>query len=190
MAAARLKIFISSVQKEFAKERKALRDYVQGDPLLRRFFDIFLFEDLPARDQRTGDMIARCRKAGLPEPEFALTGGFVATIRRRPERAFEAVGGKTQAPSRHQGGTKLALSGNQVEILNQCVQACSIVDLMQLVGRTDRTKFRNQVLNPLIQEDLLMMTVPGKPTSSLQKYRVTERGRTLLAKLKKKGSGK
>jgi len=34
------------------------------------------------------------------------------------------------------------------------------------------------------------MTVPGKPTSSLQKYRVTERGRTLLAKLKKKGSGK
>jgi len=68
-------------------------------------------------------MIARCRKAGLPEPEFTLTDGFVVTIRRRPEQAFEAVGGKTQAPSRHQAGTKLALSGNQVEILNQCSDA-------------------------------------------------------------------
>jgi ATP-dependent DNA helicase RecG len=161
---------------------------VPGNPLLAE--PLYLTKYIERMGTGTGDMIARCRKAGLPEPEFALTDGFVVTIRRRPERAFEAVGGKTQAPSRHQGGTKLALSGNQVEILNQCAQACSIVDLMQLVGRSDRTKFRNQVLNPLIQEDLLMMTVPGKPTSSLQKYRVTERGKALLAKLKKKGSGK
>ena len=31
-----LRIFISSVQKEFAKERAALRDYLRGDALLRR----------------------------------------------------------------------------------------------------------------------------------------------------------
>jgi hypothetical protein len=31
------RIFISSVQKEFATERRALRDYLQGDPLLRSF---------------------------------------------------------------------------------------------------------------------------------------------------------
>lgn len=52
MSSTRIKIFISSVQKEFAKERKDIRDYLRGDPLLRRFFDVFLFEDLPARDQR------------------------------------------------------------------------------------------------------------------------------------------
>jgi hypothetical protein len=46
------KIFVSSVQKEFAKERAALRDYLQADPLLRRFFTVFLFEDLPAADRR------------------------------------------------------------------------------------------------------------------------------------------
>ena len=43
----RLKIFISSVQKELAAERRAIRDFVDGDPLLRRFFDVFLFEDVP-----------------------------------------------------------------------------------------------------------------------------------------------
>jgi len=47
------RIFISSVQKEFAQERAALRDYLHADPLLRRFFDVFVFEDLPATDRRT-----------------------------------------------------------------------------------------------------------------------------------------
>jgi ATP-dependent DNA helicase RecG len=47
------RIFLSSVQKEFATERTALRDYLHSDPLLRRFFDVFLFEDLPAIDHRT-----------------------------------------------------------------------------------------------------------------------------------------
>ena len=47
-----MKIFISSVQKELVAERKALAGYLAGDPLLRRFFDYFLFEDQPAADQR------------------------------------------------------------------------------------------------------------------------------------------
>ena len=58
------RIFISSVQSEFAAERAALRDYVQDDPLMRRFFDVFLFEDVPASDQRPDqlylDEVERC----------------------------------------------------------------------------------------------------------------------------------
>lgn len=45
-------IFVSSVQKELAEERRALKAFVEGDPLLRRFFTVFLFEDLPAADAR------------------------------------------------------------------------------------------------------------------------------------------
>jgi len=33
-----MKIFISSVQKEFAEERQALGEYLSSDPLMRRFF--------------------------------------------------------------------------------------------------------------------------------------------------------
>ena len=47
-----IRIFISSVQSEFAQERAALRDYLHSDPLMRRFFNVFLFEDLPALDRR------------------------------------------------------------------------------------------------------------------------------------------
>jgi predicted HTH transcriptional regulator len=48
-----LRIFISSAQKEFAEERAALRDYLRGDALLRRFFEPFLFEETPAADRRS-----------------------------------------------------------------------------------------------------------------------------------------
>lgn len=47
-----LRIFISSVQKEFTEERAALRDYLRGDALMWRFFEPFLFEDVPAADRR------------------------------------------------------------------------------------------------------------------------------------------
>ncbi len=52
----RLKIFISSVQKELAAERRAICDYVDHDPLLRRFFDVFLFEDVPASSRRADEV--------------------------------------------------------------------------------------------------------------------------------------
>jgi predicted HTH transcriptional regulator len=58
------RIFISSVQKEFAAERRALADFIKGDPLLRRYFDVFVFEDLPATDRRADevylDEVDRC----------------------------------------------------------------------------------------------------------------------------------
>ena len=53
MAATRLKIFISSVQKEFAQQRQDLKAFLLGDAVLRRFVaDVFLFENLPAKDNR------------------------------------------------------------------------------------------------------------------------------------------
>lgn len=45
------KIFISSVQGEFFKERKTLWEYLMSDPLLGLFFEPFAFEQLPAVDR-------------------------------------------------------------------------------------------------------------------------------------------
>ncbi len=45
-------MFISSVQKELAAERRALKAFIGGDALLGQYFRTFLFEDLPAGDQR------------------------------------------------------------------------------------------------------------------------------------------
>ena len=57
-----------------------------------------------------------------------------------------------------------------------------LVDLMAVTGRTDRTKFRHQVLTPLLAEGLIEMTIPDKPCSSNQEYRLTAKGRAWLAR--------
>ena len=45
------KIFISSVQAEFQQERRALVAYIRQDAMLGRYFEPFIFEELPAQDQ-------------------------------------------------------------------------------------------------------------------------------------------
>jgi len=65
MAATRLRIFISSVQKEFAQQRLDLKAFLLGDAVLRRFVaEVFLFEELPASDRRADqvylDEVKRC----------------------------------------------------------------------------------------------------------------------------------
>ena len=53
---------------------------------------------------------------------------------------------------------------------------------MALAGRTNRTKFRDQVLNPLLKAGFIEMTIPEKPNSSKQRYRTTVAGREMLEK--------
>ncbi len=65
MPATRLKIFISSVQKEFSQVRQDLKAFLLGDAVLRRFIsEVFLFEEIPARDQRADEVyleeVERC----------------------------------------------------------------------------------------------------------------------------------
>jgi len=90
-------IFISSVQKELAAERRALKDYIEGDPLLRRFFDVFLFEDLPASDRRTDDVyldeVDRCGiYLGLFGNEYGYEdGNGLSPTEREFDRATAAA---------------------------------------------------------------------------------------------------
>jgi len=40
------------------------------------------------------------------------------------------------------------------------------------MGWKNRTKFREKYINPLLKSELLVMTIPEKPTSSKQKYKL------------------
>ena len=77
------RIFISSVQREFAKERKALASYIRKDailgklskthksvpvnPLLARA--MYLKGYIEKSGTGTEDMIAKCQEWGVPAPE-------------------------------------------------------------------------------------------------------------------------
>jgi ATP-dependent DNA helicase RecG len=50
--------------------------------------------------------------------------------------------------------------------------------------------FRETYLIPALTAGMIEMTIPDKPTSSKQKYRLTRKGRDLMAKLAKGEGGK
>jgi hypothetical protein len=61
----------------------------------------------------------------------------------------------------------LAISRHQVEILLKCREARAVIDLMVIAGLFDRTKFRNQVLAPLNEADLIELAIGSQRQPAL-----------------------
>jgi ATP-dependent DNA helicase RecG len=104
---------------------------------------------------------------------------FWQAVSRRAVPDALARYGEIALPRSHADG--YSRSRDQVEILRNCLTEKGISELMVIAGRTSRTKFRDQVLKPLLKARWLEMTFPGKPRSSKQNYRLTEKGRRFLA---------
>lgn len=86
-----MRIFVSSVQKELQQERRAIKNFVEGDALLRRFFEVFLFEDLPASDRRADHVyLDEVDQAGVYVGIFGSEYGYENTDGLSPtELEFE-----------------------------------------------------------------------------------------------------
>ena len=81
------------------------------------------------------------RPAALPED------------REEPKQTDWIVGEprKTIRQAVTESGHMLAPSQHQVQIINKCRKDRTLLELMAMTGRSDRTKLRHQVLNPLIE---------------------------------------
>lgn len=49
-----------------------------------------------------------------------------------------------------------------------------------------RTKYRNKFIHPMLEAELIEMTIPDKPQSPNQQYVITEKGKELLKELESK----
>lgn len=63
-------------------------------------------------------------------------------------------------------------------------------ELQAVADIKDREHFRKEYLKPLLFDGLLEMTIPDKPNSRLQKYRLTEKGHRWLKSQEKIGGKK
>jgi hypothetical protein len=54
--------------------------------------------------------------------------------------------------------------------------------LKEALGLKDDEHFRKAYLLPALEAGLVEMTIPDKPRSSKQKYRLTEKGRQVVAR--------
>lgn len=58
--------------------------------------------------------------------------------------------------------------------------------LQDALGLQDRKSFRARYLKPALEHGLIEMTIPGKPNSRLQQYRLTDKGRQWLLQRKER----
>lgn len=136
---------------------------------------LFLTKYIEKAGTGTVDMLERCRMVDMRQPEFRIDSGFfILTVWRKriaaaegqaepgvvsqPESLKDRVLGLLIASSR--GKAEFSLSLGQKEVSGQL----------------------NKVIRELSTEQKIEMTIPEKPNSRLQKYRVTEKGRDLLEK--------
>jgi len=166
----------------------------------------------------TGVIVDKCVEQGLSRPDFDPTVGFFKTVIWREGTKLGAKskgpsrGTKSGAQSRDRvKGAKLSdpVAGTQsrdpvagpscgtqseLTIFEKIVVACqspkSVSELLGIVGRTNRTKFKQRILGILRQDKILEWTIPDKPNSRLQKYRLTAKGRTMALSLERKGARK
>ncbi len=53
-------------------------------------------------------------------------------------------------------------------------------EMAKRLGKTKPTRYLNDLVRKMVANGLIEFTIPGKPTSRLQKYRLTDKGRTWL----------
>jgi ATP-dependent DNA helicase RecG len=123
-------------------------------------------------------VIEACRAYGIPDPTFVDEAGAVTVTFKA-----EVVADIGRAPS--QVGPKSVLSAAQVQVIEIAALSLSLPELMAPSGLKNKTRFRDQVVAPLLEAGLLEMTIPDKPRSSKQRYRTTEAGRAAVATARK-----
>ena len=72
-------------------------------------------------------------------------------------------------------GTKKGLSQDHLRILRNCKNESSAIELMKILNRTNKSKFKNVIINPLVENGFFELTNPDKPKSPSQKYRLTSK---------------
>ena len=80
---------------------------------------------------------------------------------------------------------KLQVTGQVKQLILLCDNELSRSELMNLVQLKGRDNFEKLYLQPALKQNLIERTIPDKPKSKNQKYRLTKKGLELQKQLKK-----
>jgi len=110
-------------------------------------------------------------------PEFGENPAVIPVVKAR-NQVTPHVGAQSEAQSEAPSGAQsyailTALSSGE----------CSAAELMAGLGLETKSGAFKRLIKGLLKQDRIAYTIPDKPTSRLQKYRLTDKGRALLKEL-------
>jgi ATP-dependent DNA helicase RecG len=149
--------------------------------------------------EKVGTGIMRIRQAvaehGGTELELKYNDFFTATFRARvqvfgqggtkAESGAESKQATGQVAGQATGQVAGQVAGQVRSLLMAIKGEQSKKELMAALKLTGRDNFEKRYLHPALEGEFIEMTIPEKPQSRLQKYRLTNKGRAML---RQKGS--
>ena len=148
--------------------------------------------------ESTSNFVVRIWRPERPTDPRLATRSSLGQARVKPGSSIKARHHKSlkekenievlsQGQARDKPGSSLGqakLTGSMVAMLEKCATEVSTRgELLQATGFSKRSGGIQRQLKSLLEMNLLELTIPDKPTSPLQKYRLTEKGKLLLDKL-------
>ena len=128
----------------------------------------------------TGEIFRLCKEAGLLEPVFDLGEGFKVTIWRPNMVTLKGTDQVTDQVTDQATDQVNELIKRLVLIADKVYSRQELMNILQLKHNPN---FRDNYLNPTMEEGYIEMTIPDTPNSTNQKYRLTEKGQLLKIKL-------
>jgi predicted HTH transcriptional regulator len=153
------------------EEMKQGASRIRNPVIARVFKELHLIEQWGTGVRR---IFSEARELGLPEPkieEIALRLRFTVYLAQ---------------PQRIQTGEQRDQSGAQVtaQVTAQVGEFCgkprSAREIMEMLGLRHWKTFQSNYLTPLLEAGFIERTIPEKPKSRLQKYRLTEKGKSVM----------
>ena len=128
----------------------------------------------------TNRVIAMCKKHGAPPPLFEERQGFLIVT----FRAQLVAGGAAGTSEAQSGAQSEAQSeARSIRVLGALSRgALSARSLAVALGMRSKTGALKRTLSEMLSKTLIEYTLPDRPNSRLQKYRLTEKGRQALQK--------
>lgn len=109
---------------------------------------------------------------GNPPIKFNVDKITVFEVVVRPNISKTRLSESHSKVKRHRG---LVPSKTELEkLVSYCSVPRSMPEILNYMGFSNRTKFRNKYIKPLMDEGRLQMTDPEHPRSSIQKYKATK----------------
>ncbi|MBK6939661.1 MAG: putative DNA binding domain-containing protein [Planctomycetes bacterium] len=142
----------------------------------------------------TNRVIDACRAARSPLPKFAEQQGFVIVtfpFSRTQRGGVQATGSTTVATDEtpqvtpHETPQVTPHETPQVRLVLELRGEMSRRAISDALGLKDTKHFRQTYVLPALVNGLIEMTLPDRPTSRAQKYRLTTKGKRIAAAAKR-----
>jgi ATP-dependent DNA helicase RecG len=143
----------------------------------------------------TGEIFRLTKEAGLKEPEFDLEEGFKVILWRPVSATGQAIDQVTgqvtgEATGEVTGEATGEVAGEATEAIRRIVLVLDgevkRIEIQEALQLKHQEYFRDNYLIPSIDKGFVEMTIPDKPNSPNQRYRLTQKGILLKKKLEQK----